>query len=58
MADRIRVAGAGGSSPERAATALLALVDGLGLQLLSRQFSEAEAVATLDAQLELIFGTS
>ncbi|MEU6944961.1 MULTISPECIES: TetR family transcriptional regulator C-terminal domain-containing protein [unclassified Streptomyces] len=58
LADRIRAAGAGGDSPERAATALLALVDGLGMQLLSHQFSEAEAVATLDAQLELIFGKS
>ncbi|MFD9029658.1 TetR/AcrR family transcriptional regulator [Streptomyces sp. NPDC059567] len=58
LADQVRAAGVEGGPPERAATALLALVDGLGMQLLSGQFSEAEAVATLDAQLELIFGGS
>ncbi|WP_374118340.1 hypothetical protein [Streptomyces sp. COG21] len=33
----------------------MALVDGLGMQLLSRQFAEEEAVAALDAHLDLIF---
>lgn len=57
LAGRLRAAGpAGGVDPERAAAGLLALVDGLGLQLLSRQYAEEDAVAALDAQLALLFG--
>jgi AcrR family transcriptional regulator len=57
LADQLRAAGtAGGVDPERAAAGLLALVDGLGLQLLSRQYAEEDAVAALDAQLALLFG--
>ncbi|HEY8456004.1 MAG TPA: TetR family transcriptional regulator C-terminal domain-containing protein, partial [Actinopolymorphaceae bacterium] len=51
LADQLRAAGAFDLDPERAAAGLLALVDGLGLQLLSRQLAEEEAVAALDAQL-------
>jgi AcrR family transcriptional regulator len=57
LADQLRAAGpANGVDPERAAAGLLALVDGLGLQLLSRQYAEENAVAALDAQLALLFG--
>jgi AcrR family transcriptional regulator len=57
LADQLRAAGpADGVDPERAAAGLLALVDGLGLQLLSRQYAEEDAVAALDAQLALLFG--
>jgi AcrR family transcriptional regulator len=57
LADQLRAAGpADGVDPERAAAGLLALVDGLGLQLLSRQCAEEDAVAALDAQLALLFG--
>ncbi|MFI6703513.1 hypothetical protein ACIBJC_31960 [Streptomyces sp. NPDC050509] len=35
---------------------MLALVDGLGLQVLSQQYAEEDAVALLDAQLALLFG--
>ncbi len=54
LAEQIRTGGA--ADPERAAAGLLALVDGLGLQLLSRQCEEDDAVAALDAQLALLFG--
>ena len=58
LADQLQAAGpADGVDPERAAAGLLALVDGLGLQLLSRQYAEQDAVAALDAQLALLFGT-
>ena len=58
LADQLRAASpADGVDPERAAAGLLALVDGLGLQLLSRQYAEQDAVAALDAQLALLFGT-
>jgi AcrR family transcriptional regulator len=56
LAGQLRAAGAGGIDPEHAAAGLLALVDGLGLQLLSQQYAEEEAVAALDAQLTLLFG--
>jgi len=57
LADQLRAAGsADGLDPERAAAGLLALVDGLGLQMLSRQYAEEDAVAALDAQLALLFG--
>ncbi|WP_432009336.1 TetR/AcrR family transcriptional regulator [Streptomyces bacillaris] len=55
IAQQLRQAGADGVDPDRAATGLMALVDGLGMQLLSRQFAEEEAVAALDAHLDLIF---
>ncbi|RIQ18979.1 TetR/AcrR family transcriptional regulator [Jiangella rhizosphaerae] len=56
LADKLREAGAGHVDPERAAAGLLALVDGLGLQVLSQQYAEEQAVAALDAQLALLFG--
>lgn len=55
LADQVRAGGAPGVEPGRAAAGLLALVDGLGLQVLSRQCDEGEAVAALDAHLALIF---
>lgn len=57
LAGQLRAAGpAADVDPERAAAGLLALVDGLGLQLLSRQYAEQDAIAALDAQLGLLFG--
>ncbi|RII19599.1 transcriptional regulator BetI [Streptomyces sp. YIM 130001] len=56
VAQQLRAAGAGGVDPELAAIGLMALVDGLGMQLLSRQYTEKDAVAALDTQLALIFG--
>ncbi|MBB3085414.1 TetR/AcrR family transcriptional regulator [Geodermatophilus sabuli] len=56
LADQLRAAGADGVGHEQAAAGLLALVDGLGLQLLSRQYADEDAVAALDAQLALLFG--
>lgn len=55
LADQLRAAGADGVDPERAAAGLLALVDGLGLQLLSHQYSDEDALAALDAHLALLF---
>ncbi|UUN25303.1 TetR/AcrR family transcriptional regulator [Streptomyces sp. FIT100] len=55
LADQLRAAGADRADPERAAAGLLALVDGLGMQLLSQQYAEQDAVAALDAQLTLLF---
>jgi AcrR family transcriptional regulator len=56
LAGQLRAAGpADGVDPECAAAGLLALVDGLGLQLLSRQYAEQDAIAALDAQLALLF---
>jgi AcrR family transcriptional regulator len=58
LADQLRAAGpAHGVDPERAAAGLLALVDGLGLQLLSRQYAEEDAIAALDAQLALLLAS-
>ncbi|MEV4680061.1 hypothetical protein [Streptomyces kurssanovii] len=45
-------------TPELAAIGLMALVDGLGMQLLSRQYAEKDAVAALDVQLAAIFGAA
>jgi len=55
VADQLRAAGVVGVDPERAAAGLLALVDGLGLQLLLRRYAEEDAVAVLDTQLALLF---
>lgn len=56
LASQLQAAGpADGVDPERAAAGLLALVDGLGLQMLSRQYAEQDAIAALDAQLALLF---
>ena len=56
LAEQLRAAGVDGVDPERAAAGLLALVDGLGLQVLSQQYSAEDAAAALDAQLVLLFG--
>ncbi|MDT0267277.1 TetR family transcriptional regulator C-terminal domain-containing protein [Streptomyces sp. DSM 44915] len=57
LAEQLRAAGPpAGVDPDRAAAGLLALVDGLGLQLLSSQYTEEAALAALDAQLTLLFG--
>ncbi|WP_369134173.1 TetR/AcrR family transcriptional regulator [Modestobacter sp. I12A-02662] len=56
VADQLRAAGTGGADAERAAAGLLALVDGLGLQLLLRRCSEEDAIATLDHHLASLFG--
>ena len=55
LADRIRPARSAGVDPTAAATALLALAEGLGVQLLSTDLSTTAAVAALDAQLDLVF---
>ena len=58
IADRIRdadVPGAGGS-PERAALALTALVDGLVAHALAEQCTPEEAEAALDDQLDRLLG--
>ncbi|GAA3765313.1 TetR/AcrR family transcriptional regulator [Plantactinospora mayteni] len=44
--------------PVHAATALLALVDGLGIHVLSQHYSGEQAVAALDAHLGLLFGST
>ncbi len=56
LAGQLRAAGVVGVDSERAAAGLLALADGLGLQLLSLQYPEEDAVAALDAHLALLFG--
>ncbi|MGW6568628.1 TetR/AcrR family transcriptional regulator [Streptomyces sp. NPDC054975] len=58
LAEQLRAAGADTTDPELAALGLMALVDGLGMQLLSRQYAEEDAVASLDAQLTLVFGAA
>jgi AcrR family transcriptional regulator len=58
LGDQLRAAGRGDVDADHAAAGLLALVDGLGMQLLSRQFTEEDAVAALDTQLALLFGRS
>ncbi|AVT28698.1 TetR family transcriptional regulator [Plantactinospora sp. BC1] len=63
LADQIRAVQATGGTvppvdPTHAATALLALVDGLGIHVLSGHYSGEEAVAVLDAHLGLLFGTT
>jgi AcrR family transcriptional regulator len=44
--------------PAHAATALLALVDGLGIHVLGQHYSPDEAVAALDAHLDVLFGSA
>ncbi|MFC4565552.1 TetR/AcrR family transcriptional regulator [Nocardiopsis mangrovi] len=56
LADRIRAGGVGGADPARAAAALLALVDGLGVHALSGQLPADDALAALDAHLDSLFG--
>jgi AcrR family transcriptional regulator len=56
LAEQLRAAGVDGVDPEQAAAGLLALVDGLGLQVLSQQYGAEEAAAALDTQLVLLFG--
>ncbi|MEV1288523.1 TetR family transcriptional regulator C-terminal domain-containing protein [Micromonospora sp. NPDC049679] len=63
LADQIRAAQATRGTPLRidpadAATALLALADGLGMHLLGRHYSPDEAVAALDAHLAVLFGST
>ncbi len=42
--------------PSHAATALMALVDGLGAHILGQHYAAADAVAALDAHLNVLFG--
>ncbi|GIG87569.1 TetR/AcrR family transcriptional regulator [Plantactinospora endophytica] len=63
LADQIRAVQATSDNaprtdPLHAATALLALVDGLGIHVLGRHYSGEEAVAALDAYLGLLFGST
>ncbi|MEO3931015.1 TetR/AcrR family transcriptional regulator [Micromonosporaceae bacterium B7E4] len=63
IADQIRaVQATTGTAPRidpvHAATGLLALVDGLGIHLLGRHYSDEQAVAALDAHLGLLFGST
>lgn len=60
IADRIRAAQAAGEAttaidPDHAATALLALVDGLGVHVLAGHYSPDDALAVFDAHLDTIF---
>jgi AcrR family transcriptional regulator len=54
LAGQIRDAGSR-MPPEAAAIGLLALADGLGVQVVTGMLSAEEAVAALDAQLDVIF---
>ncbi|MBE1490386.1 TetR/AcrR family transcriptional regulator [Plantactinospora soyae] len=61
VADQIRAAQENSDGPLRidpthAAMGLLALVDGLGIQVLGQHYSPDEAVAVLDTHLRLLFG--
>ncbi|MFI1965261.1 TetR/AcrR family transcriptional regulator [Streptomyces pathocidini] len=60
VAERIRTARAagapGGAEPSQAATALLALVDGLGLQILSEHCPPDLAVSVFEDRLDALFG--
>ncbi|MDN5747541.1 MAG: TetR/AcrR family transcriptional regulator [Pseudonocardia sp.] len=61
VGDRIRAAQAAGEAvttvdPLRAATALLALVEGLGVHVLGGHYSADEALAVFDAHLDTLFG--
>ncbi|MDA2814777.1 TetR family transcriptional regulator C-terminal domain-containing protein [Nocardiopsis sp. RSe5-2] len=47
---------AGGPDPYSAAVVLLALAEGLGTQILTRECTPEDAVAALDAQLDTAFG--
>jgi AcrR family transcriptional regulator len=55
LAAQIRAAAAV-ADPETAATALFALVDGLGMHMLTGQCSPEAALATLDAHLDSVLG--
>lgn len=55
LAAQVRLAGRPDVDAEVAATGLLALMDGLGLQLLSGQVDDARAIDALDAHLSLVF---
>ncbi|GAA3068992.1 TetR/AcrR family transcriptional regulator [Pseudonocardia yunnanensis] len=55
FADQIRTAGRA-SDPDLAATALLALVDGLGVHVVGGHYSPEHALAVLDAHLDTVFG--
>lgn len=61
LADQIKAAQASSDTvprvdPDRAATALLALTEGLGLHLMGQHYSPEVALAVFDAQLDAIFG--
>ncbi|GAA2441717.1 TetR/AcrR family transcriptional regulator [Streptomyces macrosporus] len=63
LAGRIRAAQDAGDAPEEldpdhAATALLALVDGLGVHVLGEHYAPETALAVLDAHLDTVFGPS
>lgn len=57
FADQIRACGPRpGIDPDRAATGLLALMEGLGVHLLGGHYRAETALAVLDAHLDAIFG--
>jgi AcrR family transcriptional regulator len=56
LASQIALSGRPGTDPDTAATSLMALVEGLGLYLLSDVYPPPVAVAALDAQFDQIFG--
>jgi len=61
IADQIRAAQAASAvriDPDHAAIGLLALVDGLGIQVLGQHCPPEQAVAALDAHLRLLFGAT
>jgi AcrR family transcriptional regulator len=63
IADQIRAAQATTKTalridPAKAATGLMALVDGLGVHILGQHYSPEEAVAALDEHLDALFGTT
>ncbi|MBF9131194.1 TetR/AcrR family transcriptional regulator [Plantactinospora sp. S1510] len=63
VAEQIRAAQENSDSalridPDHAAMGLLALVDGLGIQVLGQHYSPDEAVAVLDTHLRLLFGAA
>ncbi|GAA4018992.1 TetR/AcrR family transcriptional regulator [Allokutzneria multivorans] len=47
-----------GMEPLQAATGLVALVEGLGVHVLGEHYAQEEALAVLDAHLELLLGQS
>jgi AcrR family transcriptional regulator len=60
VADQLRAAQADAEvaadvDPNRAAAGMLAVVDGLGVQLVGEQFAPADALAVLDAHLAMLF---
>jgi len=61
MADQIRAAQAAGEAPTaidptHAATALLAVVEGLGIYLLGEHYTPDTALTVFDAHLSMVFG--